>query len=80
MFFNQRDILIILVCIEIMLLSVSLNFIVFSVYLDDSLGQIFAIFVITVAAAEAAVGLGIFILYYKIKGDLRLRKSGIIRG
>ena len=78
--FNRRDILIILVCIEIMLLSASLNFIVFSVYLDDFLGQIFAIFILTVAAAESAVGLGIFILYYRTKGDIALKEIGVLRG
>ena len=78
--FNRRDILIVLVCVELMLLSAGLSSIIFSVYLDDFIGQLFAIFILTVAAAESAVGLGIFIQYYRIKGDLSIEKVGILRG
>ena len=60
---NRRNILIVLMCIELILLSINLNFILFSVYLDDSYGQLFSLFILTVAAAEAAVGLAILILY-----------------
>lgn len=68
--FNKRSILILLMCVELILLSVNLNFIVFSVYLDDFYGQIFSLFVLTVAAAESAIGLAILILYYRIRGKI----------
>lgn len=78
--YNRRDILIVLVCIELLLLSVSLLFIVFSIYLDDMIGQIFAIFILTVAAAEASIGLGILTQYYKITGDISTIDIGMLRG
>lgn len=78
--FNRRDILIILVCVELMLLSIGLLSISFSLYLDDFLGQLLAIFILTVAAAESAVGLGIFTQYFKIKGDISLASKGVLRG
>ena len=78
--FNRRDILIVLVCIELLLLSVGLLFIGYSVYLDDMIGQIFAIFILTVAAAEASIGLGILTQYYKITGDLSMVDIGSLRG
>ena len=78
--FNRRDILIVLVCIELLLLSVGLLFIGYSVYLDDMIGQIFAIFILTVAAAEASIGLGILTQYYKITGDISMIDVGLLRG
>lgn len=78
--FNRRDILIVLVCIELLLLSVGLLFISYSVYLDDMIGQIFAIFILTVAAAEASIGLGILTQYYKITGDISMIEVGLLRG
>lgn len=78
--FNRRDILIVLVCIELLLLSVGLLFIGYSVYLDDMIGQIFAIFILTVAAAEASIGLGILTQYYKITGDISMIEVGLLRG
>jgi len=77
---NRRDILIILVCVELMLLAVGLLSIVFSVYLDDIEGQILSIFILTVAAAESAVGLGIFIQYYRLKGEISLYSTAVLRG
>jgi NADH-quinone oxidoreductase subunit K len=78
--YNRRDILIVLVCIELLLLSVGLLFIVFSIYLDDMIGQLFAIFILTVAAAEASIGLGILTQYYKITGDISMIDVGMLRG
>lgn len=78
--YNRRDILIVLVCIELLLLSVGLLFIVFSIYLDDMIGQLFAIFILTVAAAEASIGLGILTQYYKITGDISMIDVGLLRG
>jgi NADH-quinone oxidoreductase subunit K len=70
--FNRKNILIIIISIELMLLAVNLNFIVFSIYLDDSLGQLFVLFILTVAAAESSIGLAILIAYYKIKGTINM--------
>jgi NADH-quinone oxidoreductase subunit K len=74
---NKRNLLIILMSIELMLLGLNLNFIFFSVYLDDILGQIFALYVLTVAAAESAIGLAIFTVYYRDKQTLLL--EGFVR-
>lgn len=76
---NRTNILIVLMCIEIMLLSVNLNFIVLSVYLNDILGQIFSLFVLTVAAAESAVGLAILILYYRIRNKISIQELVLIK-
>jgi NADH-quinone oxidoreductase subunit K len=78
--FNRRDILIVLVSVELMLLAVGLLSITFSVHLDDIVGQILAIFILTVAAAESAVGLGILIQYYRIKGNISLSGNSVLRG
>jgi len=67
---NKRNLLLILISIELMLVSVNLNFICFSVYLDDIIGQIFSIYVLTIAAAESAIGLSIFTVYYRDKHSL----------
>lgn len=77
---NQRSILLILMCIELMLLSVNLNFIVFSVYLDDAYGQIFSLFILTVAAAESAIGLAVLILYYRIRGKISINQKATLKG
>jgi len=74
---NKRNLLTILMAIELMLLGLNLNFIFFSVYLDDIFGQIFALYVLTVAAAESAIGLAIFTLYYRDKQTISL--EGFIR-
>jgi NADH-quinone oxidoreductase subunit K len=74
---NKRNLLIILMAVELMLLGLNLNFIFFSIYLDDILGQIFALYVLTVAAAESAIGLAILTLYYRDKQTILL--EGFIR-
>lgn len=74
---NKRNLLIILMALELMLLGLNLNFIFFSVYLDDILGQIFALYILTVAAAESAIGLAIFTVYYRDKQTVSL--EGFIR-
>ena len=71
-FLNRKNIIIMLMSIELMLLAVNLNFIIFSVYLDDLLGQVFSIFILTVAAAESAIGLSILVIYSRIKGSLAI--------
>ncbi len=70
LFITRRNIIIILMCVELMLLGINLNFIVYSVYLDDFFGQLVALFVLTVAAAESAIGLAILVVYYRIKGNI----------
>jgi NADH-quinone oxidoreductase subunit K len=70
---NRKNILIIIMSIELLLLSVNLNFIVFSIYLDDILGQIFVIFILTIAAAESAIGLAIIATFYRLKNSIELK-------
>ena len=77
---NRRNIIIVLMCIDIILLSVNLNFIVFSIYLDDFLGQIFSLFVLTVAAAESAIGLAILILYFRVLGNISISEIATLKG
>lgn len=67
---NRKNILIIIISIELMLLAVNLNFLVFSVYLDDILGQLFVLFILTVAATESSIGLAILVSYYRIKNTI----------
>jgi len=77
---NRRNILIILMCLEVVLLSLNLNFIIMSTYLDDISGQIFAFFILTVAAAESAVGLAIIIIYYRHRGDITMFQPVSLKG
>lgn len=69
-FLIRRHIIIILMSIELMLLAVNINFVVFSVYLDDLLGQVYCLLVLTIGAAETALGLAILIVYYKLRGGI----------
>ena len=76
---NRRNILISLICIELILLSLNLNFIIFSVYFDDLFGQIFSLFILTIAAAESAIGLAIIILYYRVRGNILINQQPILK-
>jgi len=69
-FLNRKNILIMLMSIELMLLAVNLNFFVFFVYLDDMMGQLFALFVLTVAAAESAIGLALLVITFRIRATI----------
>ena len=71
---NRKNILIIIISIELILLSVNLNFIIFSLYLDDVIGQIFVLFILTIAAAESAIGLSILTSYHRIKNTILIEK------
>lgn len=71
-FVNRKNIIRLLVSIELMLLAVNINFVTFSSYLQDLTGQVFAIFVLTVAGAEAAIGLAILVVYYHNRGDIEV--------
>lgn len=77
---NRRSVLLILMCIELVLLSVNLNFIILSIYLDDFYGQIFSLFILTIAAAESAIGLAILILYYRIRGKILINQVATLKG
>lgn len=77
--FNSRNILIILMCIELMLLSINMNFILFSLYLDDIYGQIFSLFILTVAAAESSIGLAIVIAYYRTRGNISTDQLALLK-
>lgn len=77
---KSKNMLIILMCIEMILLSTNLNFIVMSIYLDDFTGQIFSLIILTIAAAESAIGLAILILYYRTKKEILLTKVTVLKG
>ena len=79
-FLIKKNIIIILMSIELMLLAININFIIFSIYLDDVTGQIFALFILTVAAAESAIGLAILVVYYRIKGIISINFINSIKG
>ena len=79
-FLNRKNIIIILMSIELILLAVNINLVSFSIYLEDLVGQIFAMFVLTVAAAEAAVGLAIIVIYYKNKGSIHVEQINSLKG
>jgi NADH-quinone oxidoreductase subunit K len=69
-FTTRKNIIIILMSVELMLLAINVNFVVYSAYLDDLYGQVFALFVLTVAAAESAIGLALLVAYYRVKGTV----------
>jgi len=77
---NRRNIIIILMSIELMLVAVNFNFIIFSVFQDNIMGQIFAIFVLTVAAAESAIGLAILVVYYRLRGTIAVDQIRLMKG
>ena len=79
-FLNRKNIIIMLMSIELMLLAVNLNLLVFSVCLDDMMGQIFALLVLTVAAAESAIGLAILVVYYRIRGTIAVEFINLMKG
>ena len=67
---NRKNFLIMIISIEVLLLAINFNFIIFSIYLDDLIGQIYVVFILTIAATESAIGLAILILYYKIMNKI----------
>jgi len=77
---SRKNILIIIISIELMLLAVNLNFVMFSIYLDDIIGQVFVLFVLTVAASESAIGLSILSAYYKVKQTISIDKIKSLKG
>ena len=79
-FLNRKNVIIILMSIELMLLAVNINLVSFSIYLQNIVGQVFTMFILTVAAAEAAVGLAIIVIYYKNKGSIRVEQISSLKG
>ena len=79
-FLNRRNVIILLMAIELMLLAVNLNFIAFSHYLGDSAGQVFVFFILTVAAAESAIGLAILVLLFRNVGSIDVEDLGRLKG
>jgi NADH-quinone oxidoreductase subunit K len=79
-FVNRKNVIVILMSIEMILLAVNINFAAFSAYLHDVSGQIFAMFVLTVAAAEAAVGLAILVTFFRNRGDIAVDDASVMKG
>ncbi|WP_455482487.1 NADH-quinone oxidoreductase subunit NuoK [Bartonella sp. B35(2025)] len=79
-FLNKKNVIIILMSIELILLSVNLNFIAFSAFLHDLVGQIFALFILTVAAAEAAIGLAILVVFFRNRGSIAVEDINMMKG
>ena len=79
-FVNRKNVIIILMSIELMLLAINLNLVAFSAYLGDLAGQVFAMFVLTVAAAEAAIGLAILVVYFRNRGSIEVEDINLMRG
>ena len=79
-FVNRKNIIVILMAIELLLLSININLVAFSVFNGDVAGQVFAMLVLTVAAAEAAVGLAILVVYFRNRGDIAVEDVNLMRG
>jgi NADH-quinone oxidoreductase subunit K len=79
-FVNRRNVIVILMSIELILLAVNINLVAFSTFLHDVVGQIFALFVLTVAAAEAAVGLAILVTFFRWRGDIAVDDASMMKG
>ncbi|HEY5347106.1 MAG TPA: NADH-quinone oxidoreductase subunit NuoK [Rhizomicrobium sp.] len=79
-FLNRKNIIIILMSIELILLAVNINLVAFSSFLGDLVGQVFALFVLTVAAAEAAIGLAILVVYFRNRGTIAVEDVNMMKG
>ena len=79
-FLNRKNIIVILMCIELILLAVNINLVSFSIFLNDINGQVFTLFILTVAAAEAAIGLAIIVAYYRNVGTIRVEEIDSLKG
>lgn len=77
---NRKNLLTIIMSIELILLSINFNFLIFSAFLDDRLGQIITLLVLTIAAAETSIGLAILIVYYRIKGSINVEFISSLKG
>ena len=79
-FLNRKNVIVILMAIELILLAVNINLVAFSAFLGDMVGQVFAMFVLTVAAAEAAIGLAILVIYFRNRGTIAVDDINQMRG
>ncbi len=79
-FVNRKNVIVILMSIELILLSVNINLVAFSVYLQNITGQIFTLFILTVAAAEAAIGLAILVVFFRNKGSIQVEEINSMKG
>lgn len=77
---NRKNIIVILMSIELLLLAINFNFVASSILLDDMIGQIFAFFVLTVAAAESAIGLAIYVIYFRVRGTVSIEYINLLKG
>jgi NADH-quinone oxidoreductase subunit K len=79
-FLNRKNVIIILMSIELILLAVNINFVAFSAFLHDLVGHVFALFILTVAAAEAAIGLAILVVYFRNRGSIAVEDVNVMKG
>lgn len=79
-FINRKNVIVILMCVELMLLAVNINFVAFSAHLNDLTGQVFTIFILTIAAAEAAIGLAIIVTFFRAKGSIAVEDISTLKG
>ena len=79
-FLNRKNVIVILMSIELILLAVNINLVAFSVYLNDLVGQIFALFVLAIAAAAAAIGLAIIVVYFRNRGSIAVEDINMMKG
>ncbi|MGR3803564.1 NADH-quinone oxidoreductase subunit NuoK [Marinibacterium profundimaris] len=79
-FLNRKNIIILLMSVELILLAVNINLVAFSSYLDDLVGQVFTLFVLTVAAAEAAIGLAILVCFFRNRGTIAVEDANMMKG
>ncbi len=79
-FLNRKNIIVILMSIELMLLAVNINMVAFSSFMGDLAGQIFTLFILTVAAAEAAIGLAILVVFYRNRGSINVQDVNVMKG
>ena len=79
-FLNRKNVIIILMSVELMLLAVNINFVAFSAESNDLVGQVFAVFILTVAAAEAAIGLAILVVYFRNRGSIAVEDINMMKG
>jgi NADH-quinone oxidoreductase subunit K len=79
-FLNRKNVIVILMAIELMLLAVNINLVAFSAFMNDLVGQVFAMLVLTVAAAEAAIGLAILVIYFRARGTIAVDDANRMKG
>jgi NADH-quinone oxidoreductase subunit K len=80
MFLFRKHIINILISLELLLLAINMNFVVFSCFLDDFMGQVYALLVLTVAAAESSIGLAIIVVYYRLRGGISIDLISLLKG